>query len=93
MKKRVADSLREMGCGASVEEFRTVLAEVKAEHFADWSIDELCFTRDEAAQYCKLVRKKLGAPKLTRVFLLRSLVGIRKSRKWQATGQASSSRG
>lgn len=81
MKKRVADSLRELGCGASVEDFRRVLAEVKAESFPDWSIDELCFTRDEAADYCRLVRRRLGAAKLTRVFILRALVGLRKHRK------------
>ena len=39
MKRRVADQLKQMGCEASVEEFRTALSEIKAEHFADWSID------------------------------------------------------
>jgi len=79
MKKRVAETLKEMGCTATVEDFRRTLAEVKAEKFADWSTDELCFTRDEAADFCKLVKERLGAPKLTRVFILRSLVGLRKN--------------
>ena len=55
--------------------------EIKAEHFADWSIDELTYTRDEAAEFCQLVKKRLGAPRLTRPFMLRSLVGIRKAKK------------
>jgi hypothetical protein len=80
MKKRVAETLKEMGCAADVETFRRTLAEVKAEKFAEWSIDELCFTRDEAADFCQLVRKRLGSPKLTRVFILRSLVGLRKNK-------------
>lgn len=79
MKKRVAESLKEMGCAASVEQFRRELAEVKAERFAEWSVDELCFTRDEAADFCKLVRERVRAPRLTRVFILRSLVGLRKN--------------
>lgn len=80
MKPRVADTLKSFGCEASVEEFRRVLAEVKAEHFADWSIDELCYTRDEAAEYCQLVKKRLSTPRLTRPFILRSLVGLRKNK-------------
>ena len=80
MKPRHADVLKEMGCTASVDDFRAALAEVKAERFGDWSIDELTYTRDEAAEFCQLVRKRLGAPKLTRVFILRSLVGMRKNK-------------
>lgn len=80
MKPRVADTLKQFGCEASVEEFRRVLAEVKAKHFADWSIDELGFTRDEAAEFCQLVKKRLSAPRLTRPFILRSLVGLRKNK-------------
>lgn len=80
MKKRSADSLKEFGCTGAVEEFRSALSSVKAEHFADWSIDELTYTRDEAAEFCQLVKKRLGAPRLTRPFVLRSLVGIRKSK-------------
>jgi len=44
--------------------------------FAPWSVDELCFTRDEAAEYCRLVKEWLQAPSLTRPFILRSLVGL-----------------
>ncbi len=53
--------------------------EVKAEHFVGWSIDELCFTRDEASEFCQIVKKRLGAPRLTRPFILRALVGLRKN--------------
>ena len=80
MKKRIAESLKEFGFTGTVEEFRIALAEVMAGHFADWSIDELTYTRDEAAEFCKLVKQRLGAPRLTRPFLLRSLVGLRKNK-------------
>ena len=79
MKKRVADSLKELGFTGSVEEFRAALVAVKAEHFANWSIDELIYTRDEVAEYCQLVKKRLKAPRLTRPFILRALVGTRKN--------------
>lgn len=79
-KPRHADLLKEMGCEADLETFRCVLIETKTELFPDMSIEELCFTRDEAAEFCQAVRKKLSSPKLTRVFLLRALTGIRKNR-------------
>jgi hypothetical protein len=81
MRPRIADTLKSFGCEANVEDFRCVLAEIKAEHFADWSIDELTFTRDEAAEFCQMVKKRLSAPRLTRPFILRSLVGIRKQKR------------
>jgi hypothetical protein len=81
MKKRIADSLKEFGFAGTVEEFRAALIEIKAEHFAGWSIDELTYTRDEAAEYCQLVKKRLGASRLTRPFILRALVGIRKQKR------------
>ncbi len=81
MKKRIADSLKEFGFTGSVEDFRTALTEIKAEHFANWSIDELTYTRDEAAEYCRLVKQRLEAPRLTRPFILRCLVGIRKQKR------------
>jgi hypothetical protein len=87
MKPRVADTLKSFGYEGTVEEFRTALAEVKAEHFGEWFIDELTYTRDEAAIYCQMVKNRLHAPKLTRVFILRSLVGIRKN-KTKAAYQA-----
>ena len=89
MKPRVADQLRQFGCQSDVEDFRRTLVEVKEVHFAEWSIDELCFTRDEAAEFCQLVKKRLSAPKLPRPFILRALVGIRKNKPKQAkTGDA-----
>lgn len=81
MKPRHADILKDMGCTASVEEFRCVLAEVKAEAYPDMTDEELIYTRDEAGTYCQLVRKRLAAPRLTRPFILRSLVGLRKQKK------------
>jgi hypothetical protein len=81
MKPRVADTLKSFGCGASVDEFRTALVEVKAELFPDWSDEALIVTRDEAAEFCQAVKKRLGAPRLTRPFILRALVGIRKQKR------------
>src|SRR4051812_41227977 len=79
MRPRIADTLREMGYTGDVDEFRRALAEVKAEAYPQFSIDELCFTRDEAADFCQQVRKRLAAPRLTRVLILRSLTGLRKN--------------
>ena len=70
MKARFLDTLKTFGYEGAVEEFRTALIEVKAEHFAEWSIDELTYTRDEAAEFCQLVKKRLCAPRLTRPFIL-----------------------
>ena len=78
MKKRIADSLKEFGYQVTVDDFHTALTEVKAQWFGRWSIDELIITRDEAAEYCQL-RKRLSTLRLTRVFILRSLVGLRKN--------------
>ena len=77
-KVRHAETLRSMGFNGEVEEFRSTLAAVKAELFPDVTDEELAFTRDEAAEFCKEVRARLKAPKLTRVFLLRGLVSLRK---------------
>lgn len=52
---------------------------MKAYKFAEWSIDEMCFSRDQAADFCKLVRERVGVARLTRVFILRSLVGLKKN--------------
>jgi hypothetical protein len=62
MKPHVADTLKSFGCEATVEEFRAVLAETKAELFPGWSDEALIVTRDEAAVFCQAVKKKLGAP-------------------------------
>jgi len=79
MRPRFGDMLKEFGFSGTVGEFRTALTEIKAGHFANRSIDELTYTRDEAAEYCQLVQKRLAAPRLTRPFILRSLVGLRKN--------------
>lgn len=81
MKTRHADTLKELGCTASVETFRTALAEIKAEAYPGMTDEELIYTRDEAGTYCQLVRKRVNAPRLTRSFILRSLIGLRKHRK------------
>ena len=84
MRPRHADSLKEFGFTGTVDEFRAALTEIKAESFPDHTIDELTYTRNEAGSYCALVRKRLGAPRLTQPFILRSLVGLRKARKARA---------
>jgi hypothetical protein len=88
MKPRVADTLKEFGYTGTVEDFRTALTDVKAELFPDWSDEALIVTRDEAAAYCQAVKKRLGAPRLTRPFILTALIGVRKARK-RRSGQAS----
>jgi len=70
-----------VGCEASVEEFRVALTAFKAEMFPDWSDEALIVTRDEAANYCQAVKKRLNAPRLTRPFILTALIGVRKARK------------
>lgn len=81
MRPRHADTLRQMGYDGELSLFRRTLLEVKRELFPDLSVDELCYTRDEASAYCQEVKKRLNAPRVTRVFLLRALVGIRKNVK------------
>jgi hypothetical protein len=78
-KPRHADLLKEMGCTASLDEFRDTLAAVKAEMFPDLTDEELAFTRDQAGDFVAEVKKRLNASKLTRVFVLRALVGLRKN--------------
>jgi hypothetical protein len=51
MRPRHADILKDLDCEASVEEFRRTLAEIKAEHFPQFTDEELTFTRDEAGTY------------------------------------------
>ena len=86
MRPRHADVLKDSGFAGSLEEFRATLAEVKAEAYPDVTDEELIYTRDEAGTYCALVRKRLSAPRLTRPFILRSLVGLRKHRKVRLAG-------
>lgn len=52
--------LKDMGYEGTVEEFRAALTKIKAEHFVDFTDEELIFTRDEAGTYCSLVRKRLS---------------------------------
>ncbi len=77
MRPRHADVLASTGFDGEVDEFRWVLAEVKAELYPDVTDEELSYTRDEAAEFCKEVRSRLKAPKLTRVSILRRLVSLR----------------
>jgi len=81
MRPRHADTLKSMGFEGSVEVFRAALAGIKAEHFADITDEELTYGKESSARFCVLVRSRLGAPRLGRVFLLRSLVGLRKHGK------------
>ncbi len=39
MRPRIADTLKTMGYEGSVEEFRAALAEIKAEHYPQFTID------------------------------------------------------
>ena len=80
MRPRIADQLREMGCEATAEEFRRVLADTKAELFPDLTDEHLAFTRHEAERYCKEVRARVACQKLPRVFILTQLVGLRKNK-------------
>ena len=80
-----AEVLKAMGYEGPVEEFREVLAAIKAELYPDMTDEELTFTRDEAGAYCAEVRRRLKAPRLTRPFILRALIGIRKYKKRRAT--------
>ncbi len=80
MKPRIADQLKQMGYEGTVEDFRSTVAAVKAELYADWTDESLIVTRDEAGQFCAEVRKRLGAPRLTRPFILTALLGLRKNR-------------
>lgn len=77
-KVRHADTLKVLGYEGELDDFRRTLAAVKAELFPELTDELLCFTRDEASAYCAEVKRRLGAPKLTRVFILKALVSLRK---------------
>jgi hypothetical protein len=81
MRPRHTDVLKRLGCTIKLETFRRTLAEVKAKMFPEMTDEELCYTRDQASDFCAEVKNRVTAPKLTRVFILRSLVGLRKHRK------------
>ena len=66
-----ADS-RSIGRSCEGEVASRALVAVRAEQFAHWSIDELTYARDEEAEFCQIVKKRLAAPRLTRVIILRS---------------------
>jgi hypothetical protein len=78
MAVRQSIALRDYGFTGSVADYRRILVEVKDAHFPDISDEELTYMRDEADAYCDEVRKRAGIPSLTRPFILRSLVGVRK---------------
>ena len=79
MRPRHADVLKEPGYEGSVEEFRGALAAVKAEAYPDTTDEEVIIGKESSSRYCALVRKRLDAPRLTRAFILRSLIGLRKN--------------
>lgn len=81
MRKRVSEQLAEMGYTGTIEEFRRALAEVKQKRYPGWTDENLAFTRHQADHFCAEVRKRLSAPKISRVAILKGLVGLRKSRK------------
>lgn len=70
--------LREYGCDLSASEFRDLLADVKAEMFPSWTDEYLSCTRDEADEFCQVVRRRANCPALPREFILISLNNIRK---------------
>ena len=80
-RARHTETLKEMGFDGEMEEFRSTLAAVKAELYPDMTDEDLTYTRDEAGAFCAEVRKRLKVPRLSRVFLLRALIGLRKHRK------------
>jgi hypothetical protein len=80
MRPRIADQLKSFGCEATPEEFRSALADIKASDYADFTDEGLIVTRDEAGEFCAKVRKRLGAPRLTRPFILTALIGLRKNK-------------
>jgi hypothetical protein len=79
MRPRHADVLKELGYEGRVEEFGEALAAVKAEAYPDTTDEEVLIGKVSSSRYCVLVRKRLNASRLTRAFILRSLLGIRKN--------------
>ena len=70
--------LREYGCDLSVADFRDLLADAKTTMFPSWTDEDLSYTRDEADEYCRVVRRSADCETLTREFILRNLNNIRK---------------
>lgn len=66
------------GVHRRLDEFRRVLADVKAELYPDVTDETLTYTRDEAGAYCAELRKRLNAPRLSRVFILKALISLRR---------------
>ena len=79
MRPRHADVLKSQGFEGSVDEFRETLAAVKRESFPGITDEDLIIGKDSSAQFCVQVRKRLNAPRLSRAFILRSLLGLRKN--------------
>lgn len=74
MRPRHADVLKGMGFQGSVDEFRAALAEVKAESFPSITDEEILIGKESSSKIYVQVRKRLDAPRLTRAFILRSLI-------------------
>ena len=79
MKERLADALKALGYNDSVITFRNTLIEVKRALFAEYTDEDLAFSRHQAEEYCAEVRKRLDCKKLPRVFILRQLINCRKN--------------
>ncbi len=80
MRPRIAETLKEFGYTGTVEDFRQAIADIKAADYSDFTDEGLIVTRDEAGEFYAKVRKRLGAPRLTRPFILTALIGIRKNK-------------
>ncbi|WZO97343.1 hypothetical protein EP7_004368 [Isosphaeraceae bacterium EP7] len=78
MRPRHADVLKESGYAGDLETFRETLAAVKAELYPDITDEILAFGKETSATYCATVRKRLNAPRLGRVFILKGLISLRK---------------
>ena len=70
--------LREYSCDVSPAEFRDLLADAKAAMLPSWTNKFLSYTRNEADEYCRVVRRSAKCEALPREFTLGSLNNIRK---------------
>lgn len=70
--------LPEFGCELSPDEFRELLVDLKVEMFPAFTDERLSFTRDEAEEYCGVVRRRAECSGLTREFILANLNNVRK---------------
>lgn len=77
MALRLSTQLRYFGSDLSAADFRDILIDAKEDLFPSWTDEDLSYTRDEADQYCDLVRRRTGTP-FPRQFILRQLNNVRK---------------